>query len=79
MAILVAGVPTPVSHTCVPTTPPKLLPQRLHTKHPGGGLHVWLLAWARVNTVSHDAPRAADTGEHFEARQSPVTLDTILR
>lgn len=63
-------------HPC-PHTPPRLLPQRLHTKHPGGGLHVWLLAWARVNTVSHNAPRAADTGEHFEARQCPVALATI--
>lgn len=74
MAILVAGVPTPVS----PQPPPSSCPRDC-TPNILVEPHVWLLAWARVNTVSHDAPRAADTGEHFEARQSPVTLDTILR
>lgn len=62
MAILVAAVPTPM-----PTHLLGLLSQRLCiTKGPGGGLHVGLLGWARVNTVSQDAPPAADTREHLK-------------
>lgn len=62
-------------HTHAHTPPRAPVPETLYYQRSWGGLHVGLLGWASVNTVSQDAAPAADTREHLK----PDSVQLLLR